>query len=65
MLNYASNAVSSPDRLRLMYIVGKLTDLEYSLRATAKATKAQKLWASRQRSGPSACVPCWLKFKRN
>lgn len=34
-----SNAESSPDHLRLMYVVGLLADLEYSLRATAKATE--------------------------
>ncbi len=38
--DYASNAVSAPERLRLMYLVGKLTDLEYSLRATGQATQA-------------------------
>lgn len=32
------NTPSSPDRTRLMYVVGLMTDLEYSLRATAKAT---------------------------
>lgn len=35
---YTSNAVSAPDRLRLMYVVGLLTNLEYSLRATGKAS---------------------------
>lgn len=35
----AMNAVSSPDRLRVMYVVGVMTDLEYSLRAVSKATK--------------------------
>ena len=34
-----SNALSTPERLRVMYIVGALADLEYSLRATAKATE--------------------------
>jgi hypothetical protein len=33
------NAVSTPERLRVMFIVGLLADLEYSLRATAKATE--------------------------
>jgi len=37
--DYASNAVSSRGRLRVMYLVGKLADLEYSLRAVAKATE--------------------------
>ncbi len=36
----AINAISSPDRLRVMYVVGVMTDLEYSLRAISKATKA-------------------------
>ncbi len=34
-----ANAVSPPERLRVMYVVGTLVDLEYSLRATAKATE--------------------------
>ena len=34
-----TNAPSAPDRLRVMYVVGLMTDLEYSLRATAKATE--------------------------
>lgn len=34
-----SNALSTPERLRVMYVVGALADLEYSLRATAKATE--------------------------
>jgi hypothetical protein len=36
--NGQKNAVSSPERLRVMFVVGTLTDLEFSLRATAKAT---------------------------
>lgn len=36
------NDISSPDRLRLMYVVGLIADLEYSLRATAKATTKAK-----------------------
>ena len=36
--NGTVNAVSSPERLRVMHIVGLMTDLEYSLRAAAKAT---------------------------
>lgn len=35
------NDVSSPDRLRVMFIVGLMTDLEFSLRATAIATQRQ------------------------
>lgn len=34
-----SNELSTPERLRVMFIVGALADLEYSLRATAKATE--------------------------
>jgi hypothetical protein len=34
-----TNEVSAPERLRVMYVVGALADLEYSLRATAKATE--------------------------
>jgi hypothetical protein len=34
-----ANAASSPAELRVMYVVGVLTDLEYSLRATAVATE--------------------------
>lgn len=37
----ASNTQSPSDRLRLMYVVGLMTDLEYSLRATAKATELE------------------------
>lgn len=33
------NAKSSPERLRIMYVVGLIADLEYSTRATAKATQ--------------------------
>lgn len=33
-----TNATLSPEELRVMYVVGVMTDLEYSLRATAKAT---------------------------
>jgi hypothetical protein len=33
-----TNAAPSQDELRVMYVVGVLTDLEYSLRATAAAT---------------------------
>lgn len=32
------NSQNTPERLRVMHIVGTLTDLEYSLRASAKAT---------------------------
>lgn len=35
----ASNALSSPERLRVMYVVGVLADLEASLRATAAASE--------------------------
>jgi hypothetical protein len=34
-----TNATLSQDELRVMYVVGVLTDLEYSLRATAAATE--------------------------
>lgn len=34
----AVNAPSPPERLRVMHVVGVMTDLEYSLRAVAKAT---------------------------
>ena len=33
-----TNAMPSPDELRVMFVVGVMTDLEYSLRATAGAT---------------------------
>lgn len=36
----AVNAPSSAERLRVMHIVGLMADLEYSLRAVAKATRA-------------------------
>jgi Cytochrome c554 and c-prime len=36
--NNSGNPISSPERLRVMYIAGLMADLEYSLRATAKAT---------------------------
>jgi hypothetical protein len=36
------NAPSSPERLRVMYVVGVLADLEASLRATAAATEKAK-----------------------
>ena len=35
----ATNAVSPPARLRVMYVVGLMADLEASLRATAEATE--------------------------
>jgi hypothetical protein len=35
----AANAPSSPERLRVMYVVGVLADLEASLRATAAASE--------------------------
>jgi hypothetical protein len=34
-----SNAISDPARLQTMYVVGLLTDVEYSLRAVSKATE--------------------------
>ena len=37
-----ANAQSTPAELRVMYIVGVMTDLEYSLRATAAATTKAK-----------------------
>jgi len=39
---YTSNATSAPDRLRVMYVVGQLTNLEYSLRATATASAKER-----------------------
>lgn len=36
--NGTTNATSSAERLRVMYVVGMLADLEYSTRATAAAT---------------------------
>ncbi|TWT87470.1 Perchlorate reductase subunit gamma precursor [Pseudobythopirellula maris] len=36
----AANAPSGPERLRVMHVVGVMTDLEYSLRAVAGATQA-------------------------
>lgn len=36
--DYASNAISDQPRLRVMFVVGMMTDLEFSLRATAQAT---------------------------
>jgi hypothetical protein len=45
------NSASTPAQLRVMYIVGVMTDLEYSLRATAAATeKAAFGVASAQRA---------------
>jgi hypothetical protein len=35
----SANAESTPAQLRVMYVVGVMTDLEYSLRATAVATE--------------------------
>lgn len=37
--NNTTNATSSPERLRVMYVVGLIADLEYSTRATSLATK--------------------------
>lgn len=37
-----TNVKSTPEKLRLMYIVGLMADLEYSTRATAKATAKSK-----------------------
>ena len=36
------NAVSSPERLRVMYVIGLVADLEFSTRATAGATSRSK-----------------------
>lgn len=36
------NPVSSPERLRVMYVAGLMADLEYSLRATGKATEVKE-----------------------
>lgn len=38
--NGMSNPVSSPERRRLLFVAGFIADLEFSLRATAKATEA-------------------------
>jgi hypothetical protein len=35
----AANAPSTPERMRVMYVVGVMADLEASLRATAAATE--------------------------
>ena len=37
-----ANGTSSTPRLRMMYVVGVLTDIEYALRATAIATQREK-----------------------
>ncbi len=37
--NGTINAISPPERLRVMHIVGIMTDLEYSLRAASKASR--------------------------
>ena len=55
--NQQSNAENSPERLRKMYVVGAMVDLEYSLRALSKATQraqyavsmAQRVDAARKR----------------
>lgn len=52
-----SNAVSPPERLRVMYVVGTMVDLEYSLKAVARAkekatygiTAAKRVAAMKQR----------------
>jgi len=52
-----ANAVSPPERLRVMYVVGAMVDLEYSLKAVAKAkekatygiTSAKRVAALKQR----------------
>ena len=49
--DYASNARCPTSRLRVMYVVGLMTNLEYSLRATAAATTpATYGFASAQRT---------------
>ena len=40
--NNQKNVESTPEKLRLMYLVGLIADLEYSTRATAKATSKTK-----------------------
>jgi len=37
-LSGAKNLSNTPDRLRILYVVGRIVDLEYSLRGVAKAT---------------------------
>ncbi|MEY2479551.1 MAG: hypothetical protein QOI04_478 [Verrucomicrobiota bacterium] len=38
-LSGAKNQPNSPDRLRILYVVGRIVDLEYSLRGVAKSTE--------------------------
>lgn len=40
--NNVTNVESTPQRLRVMFVVGLIADLEYSTRATAVATKKSK-----------------------
>ena len=40
--NNVKNVESTPERLRVMYVVGLIADLEYSTRATAAATQKSK-----------------------
>jgi hypothetical protein len=37
----AHNAISSPERLRVLYVLGKALELEYALRGLSKATEAK------------------------
>lgn len=37
--NGGANAASPPERLRVMFVVGAMTDLEYTLRSVARATE--------------------------
>ena len=50
-----ANAESSPEKLRLLYVVGLIADLEFSARATAEATeKSEYGLAVAQRSARAA-----------
>lgn len=44
--NEKSNVPATPERLRMMYIVGKALDLEYALRGLAKATEDKDYFKS-------------------
>ena len=41
-----TNTVSAPDRLRIMFVVGKIAELEYATRATAQATAKSRYGTS-------------------
>ena len=60
------NALSEPERLRVMYVVGLVADLEFSTRATAKATEKSRFGLTVAQRAADAAVKLYeLQQKLN